>query len=394
MENIAYSVSNDTLNLQLKGRIDSANSGEVDKVLEKVFAENAFSSVVIDCKDLQYISSAGLRVILRIKKKKSNTVITEVNSAVYEIFSMTGFTEMIEIHKAFRVINVEGCEVIGQGANGKVFRIDRDTIVKQYLNPEALEDIRKERELARTAFILGVPTAISYDVVKIKGGGFGSVFELLDAGSLAKQLISGKMSVDQIVECSVSLLKTIHSTIVKPDSMPDMKAVALNWADFLKDYLPEEHAKKLHDLVAAVPEDNRMLHGDYHLKNVMYVNGESILIDMDTLCHGHPVFEFASMFNAYRGFHELDPENAAEFLGIDYNTEGEIWEKSLRLYFDGVDDTAIREIEKKAMIIGYTRLMRRLIRRNGFETETGRKQIECYKKHLEELLPQVDTLVF
>ena len=394
MENVSYRVDNDILYLQLKGRIDSANSSELDKILGRIPEEHVFSSVVIDCHELQYISSAGLRLILRIKKKKPDTVIKEVNSAVYEIFSMTGFTEMIEIHKAFRVIDVEGCEVIGKGANGQVYRIDRDTIVKQYLNPDALEDIRKERELARTAFVLGVPTAISYDVVKIKKGGFGSVFELLDADSLAKCLISGAMDVDKVVEESISLLKIIHSTIVKPDSMPDMKEIALHWADFLKDYLPAEHFQKLHDLVAAVPEDNRMLHGDYHLKNVMYVNGESLLIDMDTLCHGHPVFELASMYNAYRGFHELDPENAPSFLGIDYDTSGEIWNKSLVRYLGTTDEETIRDVEKKAMIIGYTRLMRRRIRRNGFDSETGRREIECYKKHLEELLPQVDTLVF
>ena len=394
MENVVYSVNNDTLNLRLIGRIDSANSAVVDEALGRIRKENEFSAVDIDCKDLKYISSAGLRLILRIKKKVPNTVLREVSPEVYEIFSMTGFTEMMEIRKAYRVISVEGCEVIGQGANGKVYRIDPDTIVKEHLNPDALEDISRERELARTAFVLGVPTAISYDVVKIAGGGYGSVFELLNAGSLAKYLIAGKMTVDEAVEHSINLLKIIHSTEVKPESMPDMKKIAVKWANFLKDYLPEEHFLKLRALVDAVPEDNRMLHGDYHIKNVMYQNGESLLIDMDTLCHGHPVFELASMYNAYRGFHEVDPDHASEFLGISYEMAGEIWDKSLRMYLDNADEETVREVEKKAQIIGYTRLMRRLIRRSGFDSEFGRRQIACYKGHLEELLPQVDTLVF
>ena len=46
------------------------------------------------------------------------------------------------------------------------------------------------------------------------------------------------------------------------------------------------------------------------------------------------------------------------------------------------------------MIIGYTRIMRRCIRRNGLNTEEGRREIENCRQHLAELLPRVDTLVF
>ena len=57
---------------------------------------------------------------------------------------MTGFAEMIEIRKAYRTVSVNGCEVIGAGANGKVYRIDPDTIIKVYRNPDALPEIRPE----------------------------------------------------------------------------------------------------------------------------------------------------------------------------------------------------------------------------------------------------------
>ena len=53
--------------------------------------------------------------------------------------------------------------MLGEGANGKVYRYDSDTIVKVYKDSVSLEDIKRERELARTAFILGIPTAIPYD---------------------------------------------------------------------------------------------------------------------------------------------------------------------------------------------------------------------------------------
>ena len=394
MENVSYQFDNGLLSLALSGHIDSANASAVEAKIQGIMFENPADSVVIDCTKLRYISSAGLRIILRIRKAVADTRLENVSSDVYEIFDMTGSTEMMEIRKAYRTISVEGCEVIGQGANGKVYRIDPDTIVKVYLNPDALPEIHRERELARTAFVLGVPTAIPYDVVRIEGGGYGSVFELLNAKSFAKLLITGEKTVDEVAQMSIDLLKLIHSTEVKPDSMPDMKAVALDWAAFLRTYLPPEDANKLYDLVEAVPEDNHMMHGDYHLKNVMLQNGESLLIDMDTLSHGHPVFELASMYNAYLGYSELDHQIIQDFLGISHETAAEFWNKSLRLYLAGADEQTVREIEEKAMIVGYARIMRRRIRRNGYATEEGRAEIENAARHLAELLPKVDTLTF
>ena len=390
---IATKENGDLLTIFLKGHIDSANAGDVEKEIEVARAQSSASDLLLDASELNYISSAGLRVILRLRKQMPDLSVINVSPEVYEIFDMTGFTEMINVQKAYRQISVEGCEVIGQGANGKVYRIDPDTIVKVYLNPDSLPEIHRERELARTAFVLGVPTAIPYDVVRV-GEGYGSVFELLNADSFVKLLTKGKKSLDEVAKMSIDLLKLIHSTEVKPGSMPDMKAVALDWADFLKDYLPEDLYTKLHSLVAAVPEDHHMMHGDYHLKNVMLQNGESLLIDMDTLCYGHPVFELASMFNAYVGYGELDHDITLNFMGIPFETAKEFWDKSLKLYLDDADEETIRSVEEKAQIVGYTRIMRRRIRRNGFDTEEGRAEIENCKKHLAELLPKVDTLTF
>ena len=269
MNQVSYQKEADKLIIQITGIVDSSNSPAIEEQIQTIVEKEQADRIVMDFSDLEYITSAGLRIILRLKQDIDDTSVINVSSEIYEILDMTGFTEMMDISKAYRKFSVEGCEVIGQGANGKVYRIDRDTIVKVYMNPDSLPEIHRERELARTAFILGVPTAIPYDVVKIEGGGYGSVFELLNAKSFAKLLINQEKSLDEVVKMSVDLLKIIHSTTVKPSSMPDMKAVALDWADFLKDYLPGDQYQKLHDLIAAIPEDNHMMHGDYHIKNVM-----------------------------------------------------------------------------------------------------------------------------
>ena len=381
----------ETLRIYLIGHIDSANAAQVEKEITEVRnAHPECTKMIIDASKLEYISSAGLRVILRLRKVYADLKLVNVSAEVYEIFDMTGFTEMMTVEKAYRVISTEGCEVIGQGANGKVYRIDRDTIVKVYMNPDSLPDIQRERELARHAFVLGIPTAIPYDVVRV-GEGYGSVFELLNATSFAKWLAQKPEDLDEIVRESVDLLKKIHSTVVKPGEVPDMRKTALQWVTFLKDYLSPEKGEKLVAMVEAVPVDYHMMHGDYHIKNVMLQDGEALLIDMDTLCHGHPVFEFASIFNAYQGFSCADHTNIERFLGITYEQGAQLWNKTLKYYFEGRSEEEIAAIGDRAKIIGYSRILRRAYRRPDEENSAV---IAFCKKEIEDLLERVDSLTW
>ena len=381
-----------TLTVFLNGRIDSSNAAQAEKAI--LAASDGFTgALVLDAAELEYISSAGLRVILRLKKANKTTSIVNVSSEVYEIFDMTGFTEMMDIAKAYRKISVEGCEVIGEGANGKVYRIDPDTIVKVYKNHDALEEIHNERELARKAFVMGVPTAIPYDVVQV-GDLYGSVFELLNAKSFAKLMIANPDQTEEYAKESVEILKTIHATMLKPGELPDKKAEALEWAEFCRDYLPADVGEKLVRLMREIPDTLNMLHGDYHIKNIMQQNGENLLIDMDTLSMGHPIFEFAAIYLAYVGFSCIDHNNVKEFLGIPYEQARLFWNHTLRYYFETDDADILNQIEEKAAIIGYSRILRRTVRKAKESEEYKARLMEYCKNTLMELVPQTESLAF
>ena len=377
---------------ELCGRIDSANAAEAEKTLTDEIGDFS-GELVLDAAKLDYISSAGLRVVLRLKKAISNTKIINASPDVYEIFDMTGFTEMMDISKAYRQISIDGCEVIGEGANGKVYRIDPDTIVKVYKNHDALEEIHNERELARKAFVMGVPTAIPYDVVQV-GDLYGSVFELLNAKSFSKLINQDPSQVDELAKQSVEILKTIHSTALKPGELPDKKAEALEWAEFCREYLPEDVGEKLVELIKAVPDTLNMIHGDYHIKNIMRQNGENLLIDMDTLAMGHPVFELSAIYLAYQGFPIIDHSVTSRFLGISYEQATEFWRATLKYYFGTEDENVLREQENKAKIICFARLLRRTVRKSKDDEDYKAKLIEKCKSELCALVPVTDTLTF
>ncbi len=383
----------DTVVIKLSGRIDSNNSGQTEEAIQAQLPGSGAAGVAVDAESLEYISSAGLRVLLRIRKKYPDMKIINVNSEVYEILDMTGFTEMMQVEKAYRKVTVEGCEEIGRGANGTIYRIDQDNVVKVYNNADALEDIQHEREVAKLALILGVPTAISYDVVRV-GESYGSVFELLSARSFSKILAEEPEKIDWCVKEYIELLKKIHGTLVPAGKLPDMRETVISWADFMREHLPQAAGEKLCALVRAVPYDEHMIHGDYHTKNVMLQGDEVLLIDMDTLAIGNPIFELASMFNAFIGFSELDHEVIKEFQGFDLETSRAFWHKALARYLETDCEAKIIEVENKARIVGYTRLIRRAIRRKAQETEQGRAEIELWRKELLELLEKTDTLLF
>ena len=192
----------------------------------------------------------------------------------------------------------------------------------------------------------------------------------------------------------VKLLKKIHSTVVPEGKLPAMKDVVTGWADFMQDYLPEETGAKLEALVAAIPPDNHMIHGDYHTKNVVLTEDDVLLIDMDTLAVGDPVFEFASMFNAFIGFSELDHNVIKEFQGFSHDISVQFWNKVLAEYAGTDDKEVLSAMEDKARIIGYTRLIRRAIRRNGLDDPVMGKTIEHWKDELIELVGRIDSLSY
>lgn len=383
--------ADDKLTFYLKGRIDTTNAQAFEEEIMKIVEENASLPIVVDCSDLQYISSAGLRVIMKLKKANKDTILVEVSPAVYEIFETTGFTEIITIHKQFKTISVKGCPVIGRGAKGTVYRIDKETIVKTFKKGSDISDIEKERMLARRAFVLGIPTAISYDVVKIEGGGYGSVYELLDASNLAQELASGRKTIDEVVKMEVEMLRTIHSTEVNPEQLPSFKDKSDKWLAVDKDYIPADKFEKLKALIDAVPDENHLIHGDFHLKNLMYQNGECLLIDMDSLSHGNLVFELVTIWCSYVGLGEVDNTIVEDFLGIPYNQALAIWRKTLEYYFETTDEKKINEIEDKVRLLGYARLIRRCVRKR-LDCETGRKELENAVEKLCELLDRLDSV--
>lgn len=377
------------LTIKLEGRLDTTTAPELEKEIEDVVEA---SSVVLDFEKLEYISSAGLRLVLKIKKLCDDTKVINCNTEVYEIFKMTGFSEIMDVSKAIRKVSIDGCEVVGVGFYGTIYRLDDETVVKVFKEGHAEEEIKREIDLARKAFVLGIPTAIPYDIVEV-GNQKGSVFELIDSKSLQKLIAEGA-DIDKIVRNIVSVMKKMHSTHVKANELPDRKKFFIEAANKCKALLPKEAGEKLMKLIYDIPMTDTMIHGDFHIKNIMMQNDELLLIDMDTISTGHPIFELGASYATYRAFACVDENNIKDFLGISEEQSNKILDLTFKYYFEGKDQAYIDDVMFKASIIGYMLVLMLRSKYLDESSDIQKQEIEYCINYLTENLPKIDSLDF
>ena len=94
-----HTLENQTLTLFLEGELNSYNSEDVEKEIEPIVAAGGFSSIVVDMDALRYISSAGLRIIVRLKQQCDDITLARVPQGVYDILDMVGFPNLMRIQK-------------------------------------------------------------------------------------------------------------------------------------------------------------------------------------------------------------------------------------------------------------------------------------------------------
>ena len=86
--------------IALKGRLDSANAGELEKGLGDLFTQPG-QKAVVDMEKLDYISSAGLRVVLMLAKRARQTggrvLLSCLAPSVREVFEISGFLKIVEV---------------------------------------------------------------------------------------------------------------------------------------------------------------------------------------------------------------------------------------------------------------------------------------------------------
>ena len=390
------SIENNKLTICLDGRIDTNNAVQTEKEVFDAIGNSGCEEIILDAEKLEYISSAGLRVLLKVRKTKDKPIpIINVSRDVYDIFETTGFTELLDVRKALRKVSVEGCEMIGSGGYGKVYRIDPETIVKVYAPNITLDFVERERTISKKAFLMGIPTAISYDVVKC-GDSYGVIYELLDAKTTAQIISEDPSKIPEISGRSAEMLKQMHTIVPGKDSgLPDKKEDLLEWVDSLSGYITTDEAEKIRNFINSIPDRDTFLHNDYNSKNVMVKDDEFLLIDIGDAAIGHPVFDIAGLMLSYiilpasRGGARSD-DDLRRLLGFDFQYAQQVWGVMCGTYFGVKTPEEIGAITQKLMPYCFILMSCHGMRVSG--DDPVRKQMITEKCIREKLLPAIENI--
>ncbi len=231
--------------------------------------------------------------------------------------------------------------------------------------------------------MLGIPTAISYDIVKVDDK-LGVRFEMLDCMSLKNAFVNYPDKYEEYIKRYVDLLKKITTTDCMDPTLPNIKEMYVTKVETIKEFLEEKYYLKAKRIVEKIPEAMTFVHGDCHFKNIMVQGDDFLLIDMDTLSHGHPIFELAALRAPYVAFEEDDPGNSQRFLGVPPELSSKIYNDVVNGYF-GKDDQVIKD---KIALICYIHM----VWWNKVNTPDNNKRLEGCRSRLYALLDKYDNV--
>ncbi len=356
---------NGVLTIIISGRITADNAAsEEERIREELSAHPDAKELYFDASDFEYISSAGLRLLLTLQKEKKTKIhVINVSDAVMDIFETTGFTGMMYVRGPFKEISVEGCPVIGIGTFGTVYRIDEERIVKVYnkiRSESILANIERDRNLSSELFLRGIPTAIPYDVVRV-GDYYGVIYELLKAQSLLEFMNTDSPYMQEVFTDTALLAKKLHTTKADDLNIPDGNAFLKTWYKGIAQLFDVEEQEMIDRFLTTIPGGNTILHGDFHPGNIMVcdkgpgVKPEVMLIDLGDIKKGHPCSDIIYMYPLTRltvgpftdeafasTIRQLESKNTDKGMQVSKmeqsyevmsERKGQLWDAFLKTYF-------------------------------------------------------------
>lgn len=295
---ISRGLTNDPLTLFLKGRLDIGASGLLEAEASSLNVEH----LVLDFADCNYVSSSGLRVLLlthqRQAAKGGSLLLRNLPPNVREVLDVTGLSDLLNVSAKPREISLDDAELISHGAFGECYRLDVETVVKLYREGVDSGVAEKEKKFAKAAFVLGVPTAISFDLVTCRNR-TGIVYEMLDAEMFSSVIRRSPEEIPRHARRLSDIAKGIHRTVDHEKIFPDIRESFRDYIDQMGFFFDQDDIGLLRRKLDAIPQANSCVHFDLHTSNIMLKEGKPFIIDMGDFSRGSYFFDMGLMATIY-----------------------------------------------------------------------------------------------
>lgn len=398
---------NGALSIMLPPKITGENCSVFEKELLAIEQLRAAKEIFLNADKLNYISSLGLRVILKFRKQYRNIPVSVLNTAesIYKIFDDTGFTSFLNIKKKLRIVDTAGLEMIDSGMYGSVYRINDEQILKVFRGIQTEGDIEPVINTIRVAFVHDIPTIMPFEIVRTEEG-IGLILELLHSETLSKLIMKNPQNLDNYVNKMVELSKLLARTNFEAGSLRSRNEMLISKLNSATAYLAAEEIGVVKKYIELIPRCNTAVHGDFHAKNLMVSEDMLMLIDMDEFSMGHPLWDIANLYCIYQTMAHIDREIADDLFDLNGQIPYEdfyfqiidcsiakaeiIWEKFFNGYFADYSQEDKTTILKLADFYGNFKFVTFLIDVCNFRKDKPEK-LACKVRNLRYFLEKLQN---
>lgn len=252
-------------------------------------------------------------------------------------------------------IRLDGLKAFAKGGTGECFRIEDDKILKLYYEGFPKERAFQEKKNAKTAFVAGIPTPISFELVTFEGR-YGIIYEMINAKTMSEVLQINPDMAQEMGRQMAALAKTIHNARIKDWNFPkstEKIAKSLPYAM----YLGEAIRRNIEEFMASLDKCQGYVHGDFHSNNIMMVKDEMMLIDMGSFSIGSPLFDLAVLHFSFFDSPESSTGDISQFNGLKRSTREKVWDSFINEYFkESSKEERIEQMEQLDKVIALIKL--------------------------------------
>ena len=238
----------------------------------------------------------------------------------------------------------EGLKKLGGGAEGTVYALDEDRILKVYRNTDE-NQVRRWYKNIDTVDECGSSCAKTFGMVRA-GEGYGIIFERLRGRNLGWTIHENPDKLEYYAEKMGLFLKKINTTEDKTNTFDRISDRMLSTLEEVakRNFADAETIDKIGNAFKAINERNTLLHSDFHEGNVVVAeDDELVLIDLDRVGTGHPIHDLIGNYMNHDVLIARNPEFAGKSWGLDADKIVQIKDRMLRTYFGTEDEAKLNE---------------------------------------------------
>lgn len=314
-------INNDLIIVELPGRIDSGNALDIEKELYEIAEQSPGKNLCLNAEHMEYISSAGLRILLKFQKAGLLESLGNVTQNVYSILDNTGFIGILNVKKLAAKYDFNHNSLIGKDSYGKLYKADSENVIRVYDSHVDPSDIDMGFECAKVMMNSPVSCAIPYDVVTTDNGK-GCLYSVEDFTSVS-HLITKQSDIaafrEKAVNKIVKQLKLVHDVAELSDCLPRetdrlSELVYKNLSAF-----NEEEKDTICHIIRKLSRGNTVILENVNERTILISYKEPVLVDFAQLRFGNPLFEIAGFYRNVYEYTSLLEATSKEEIDTTWN---------------------------------------------------------------------------